>query len=257
MVLSGVNRHVRVLAATDRILATPRRPCPLPSPTYSRHLSASAVGALCRPTIRWRRDGFEGIDLGLALEATAGLAYRSPHRRGGAPRLRRLRGGPLAQAQGQILDLRAGTGANLRHYAREGVTELVLLEPAPAMLSRAGAKAHRLGIAVRPVLGEGRIPLPVLSQLLVGKAELSEAGRWKVGQATAGGKRRFGLRLPRARRRCRAEAPQVARRLPGPGPPPPLWLWAGRGGVWRTSGTPSAASPGPVGAVSAPTRRGD
>jgi len=59
----------------------------------------------------------------------------------------------LAAASGRVLDVGAGTGANLPHYSRDQISELVLLEPAPAMLARALSQARRLGLEVRPVPG--------------------------------------------------------------------------------------------------------
>lgn len=61
----------------------------------------------------------------------------------GADRRRLLR-----VARGRILDIGAGTGANLPHYPREQVSELVLLDPSPGMLERARRKAAGLGLEV-------------------------------------------------------------------------------------------------------------
>jgi ubiquinone/menaquinone biosynthesis C-methylase UbiE len=59
------------------------------------------------------------------------------------------RGRLLAAARGRVLDVGAGTGANLPHYPRERVSELVLLDPSPGMLERARRKAQALGLDVR------------------------------------------------------------------------------------------------------------
>jgi ubiquinone/menaquinone biosynthesis C-methylase UbiE len=47
----------------------------------------------------------------------------------------RLRRAQLATAQGRVLEIGAGTGANLPHYP-DGVAELILTEPSEAMLKR-------------------------------------------------------------------------------------------------------------------------
>jgi ubiquinone/menaquinone biosynthesis C-methylase UbiE len=54
--------------------------------------------------------------------------------------LRALRRGLLAEAGGSVLEIGAGTGANLAHY--NGVESLVLTEPEPAMLRRLQKKAR-------------------------------------------------------------------------------------------------------------------
>jgi ubiquinone/menaquinone biosynthesis C-methylase UbiE len=54
--------------------------------------------------------------------------------------LRLLRRGLLAEAAGSVLEVGAGTGANLGHY--DGVESLVLTEPEPAMLRRLQKKAR-------------------------------------------------------------------------------------------------------------------
>jgi ubiquinone/menaquinone biosynthesis C-methylase UbiE len=54
--------------------------------------------------------------------------------------LRLLRRGLLVQAAGSVLEVGAGTGANLGHY--DGVESLVLTEPEPAMLRRLQKKAR-------------------------------------------------------------------------------------------------------------------
>ncbi|MGH2460248.1 MAG: class I SAM-dependent methyltransferase [Chloroflexota bacterium] len=72
----------------------------------------------------------------------------------GEDRRRLLRG-----ARGRVLDVGAGTGANLPHYSREQVSELVLLDPSLGMLDRARRKATELGLAAR-ILEQGAERLP-------------------------------------------------------------------------------------------------
>ena len=55
----------------------------------------------------------------------------------------------LEVARGRVLDVGAGTGANLPHYPWEHVTELVLLDPSAGMLARARRKAAALGLEVQ------------------------------------------------------------------------------------------------------------
>ena len=55
----------------------------------------------------------------------------------------------LAAARGRVLDVGAGTGANLGHYRQDRISALVLVDPSAAMLERARRKAARLGIEVR------------------------------------------------------------------------------------------------------------
>ncbi|HSR26229.1 MAG TPA: methyltransferase domain-containing protein [Candidatus Eisenbacteria bacterium] len=54
----------------------------------------------------------------------------------------------LAVARGRVLDVGAGTGANLPHYRKDQVTGLVLLDVGRGMLARAGARADGLGVPV-------------------------------------------------------------------------------------------------------------
>lgn len=54
----------------------------------------------------------------------------------------------LAEAYGRVLDVGAGTGANLPHYRLDTITKLILLDPDSAMLDRARAKAAELGAIV-------------------------------------------------------------------------------------------------------------
>jgi len=50
----------------------------------------------------------------------------------------------LAHAHGRVLEIGAGTGANLRHLPA-GPAELTLAEPSPGMRRRLAAQAARLG----------------------------------------------------------------------------------------------------------------
>ena len=56
--------------------------------------------------------------------------------------LRDHRGAILSRARGRVLEIGAGTGANLDHYG-DGVTELVLAEPEEPMAKRLRAKATK------------------------------------------------------------------------------------------------------------------
>jgi ubiquinone/menaquinone biosynthesis C-methylase UbiE len=60
------------------------------------------------------------------------------------PRRRRL----LAEAEGRVLDVGGGTGANLPYYRFERMTKLSLLDPDGAMLDRARRKAAEIGAVV-------------------------------------------------------------------------------------------------------------
>lgn len=65
----------------------------------------------------------------------------------------------LPAARGQVLDVGAGTGANLPHYSWPQVSELVLLDPSPGMLQRAGRRAAELGVTAR-LMDHGAEDLP-------------------------------------------------------------------------------------------------
>jgi ubiquinone/menaquinone biosynthesis C-methylase UbiE len=55
----------------------------------------------------------------------------------------------LADARGRVLDVGAGTGANLPHFRRDRVSEVALLDPSPGMLDRARRRAAALGLDAR------------------------------------------------------------------------------------------------------------
>jgi ubiquinone/menaquinone biosynthesis C-methylase UbiE len=74
-----------------------------------------------------------GYDRMMASSEKAGLADR--------------RQGLLSQTSGAVIEIGAGTGANLAHYPRTGLTELVLVEPEEPMAKRL---ARRLSEAPAP-----------------------------------------------------------------------------------------------------------
>lgn len=61
-----------------------------------------------------------------------------------------LRAGLLARAAGRTVEVGGGTGLNLRHYP-DGLDELVVTEPEPAMRARLGRRAPRPGQRVSVV----------------------------------------------------------------------------------------------------------
>ncbi|MCC6645828.1 MAG: methyltransferase domain-containing protein [Polyangiaceae bacterium] len=65
--------------------------------------------------------------------------------------IRRERERRVPQASGRVLEIGVGTGLNLAFYDPSRVTELVAIDPAPALLERARARA-----------GECRAPLQLL-----------------------------------------------------------------------------------------------
>lgn len=74
--------------------------------------------------------------------------------------LRRHRRRLLAQARGRVLELGAGTGLNLRHYP-DGLEELILVEPDPAMRRRLARRLERHGRSGQIVDAVAeRLPLP-------------------------------------------------------------------------------------------------
>ncbi len=95
----------------------------------------------------------------------------------------------LASARGRVLDIGAGTGANLPRYSRDGNLDLVLLEPDPGMLARAASKARsldlkpelRLGMAETLPFADGSFDTVVFTHALCTIPDparaLREAGR--------------------------------------------------------------------------------
>jgi ubiquinone/menaquinone biosynthesis C-methylase UbiE len=76
-----------------------------------------------------------------------------------SPRRREL----LALARGRVLDVGAGTGADLPHFPWQSGQQLdvVLLDPSAGMLERAHRKATRLGLSVQLVdRGAEELPFP-------------------------------------------------------------------------------------------------
>lgn len=65
----------------------------------------------------------------------------------------RLRHQLLDGAHGRVLDVGAGTGANLPHYRLDRIRKLVLLDVDSGMLARARRKAAKLGIDVEIRVG--------------------------------------------------------------------------------------------------------
>jgi ubiquinone/menaquinone biosynthesis C-methylase UbiE len=65
----------------------------------------------------------------------------------------------LQSAKGRVLEMGAGTGANLPQYPRHADLELVLAEPDPGMLARAVKRAQDLGLEVE-FQQVGAYPLP-------------------------------------------------------------------------------------------------
>ena len=62
--------------------------------------------------------------------------------------LRDIRAELLAQAEGETLEIGAGTGLNVEHYDRSRVTRLVLAEPDPHMARRLRERAAGAGAEV-------------------------------------------------------------------------------------------------------------
>jgi ubiquinone/menaquinone biosynthesis C-methylase UbiE len=70
-----------------------------------------------------------------------------------------LRPGVVAQAEGRVLEIGAGTGLNLPLYGP--ITHLDAIEPDPHMLRRARARAEGLGVPVTfHAIGAERLPFP-------------------------------------------------------------------------------------------------
>jgi ubiquinone/menaquinone biosynthesis C-methylase UbiE len=66
----------------------------------------------------------------------------------------------LAGARGRVLEVGAGTGLNLEHYP-DGIDELVLVEPEPAMVRKLKQRLRDLGREARIVEADGEaLPFP-------------------------------------------------------------------------------------------------
>jgi SAM-dependent methyltransferase len=66
----------------------------------------------------------------------------------------------LADARGRVLEVGAGTGINVEHYA-EGIEELVLVEPERAMVRKLEQRLRELGREARIVEAEAEaLPFP-------------------------------------------------------------------------------------------------
>jgi ubiquinone/menaquinone biosynthesis C-methylase UbiE len=100
-------------------------------------MRAPAGAARLRPGL------FQRLDAALYDRFTARLEQEvlSAHRR-------RV----LQHARGQVLDVGAGTAANLPHYP-SGVEQVVLLDPHPGMLARAAARSASLHVSAAIQLG--------------------------------------------------------------------------------------------------------
>src|SRR5689334_14643796 len=71
---------------------------------------------------------------------TYDTVMRRPEKAGMEERRRRL----IAEAHGEVLEIGAGTGLNLAHYAPD-LTRLVITEPEPHMARQLRRKAEALG----------------------------------------------------------------------------------------------------------------
>ena len=76
--------------------------------------------------------------------------YDPMSRAGEEAGMREMRHGLLAEAGGSVLEIGAGTGANLVHYD-DKVESLVFTEPEPAMLRRLQRKVHEEAPAAKVV----------------------------------------------------------------------------------------------------------
>ena len=142
-------------------------------------------------------------------------------RRGGDEHRRRL----VEVAEGEVLEIGAGTGMNFKHYRK--ASRVVALEPDPGMRQRAEQRAGRAAVVIEVVDGDGmNLPFPdgsfdtvvfglVLCTIPDSERALSEARR----VIRSGGELRFYEHV-------RATDPKVARAQDRYERP---WRWFGRG----------------------------
>jgi ubiquinone/menaquinone biosynthesis C-methylase UbiE len=142
-------------------------------------------------------------------------------RKGAAEHRERL----VADADGDVLEVGAGTGRNLPHYRR--ATRVVAVEPDPEMRARAAKTATRAKVTVELIDGDARhLPFPaesfdtvVMSLVLCTIPDPAQALAEAHRVLRPGGTLRFYEHV-------RAEDPNLARwqdRLARP------WRWIGRG----------------------------
>ncbi len=79
----------------------------------------------------------------------------------GLPLATRQRQTLVPRAYGRVLEVGVGTGLNLRHYDRQRVRSLTVLDPAESLHRLARQRAERAGLPVELLgLSAERIPLP-------------------------------------------------------------------------------------------------
>lgn len=79
----------------------------------------------------------------------------------GLPLATRQRQALVPRAHGRVLEVGVGTGLNLRHYDRQQVQSLTVLDPAESLHRLARQRAERAGLPVELLgLSAERIPLP-------------------------------------------------------------------------------------------------
>ncbi|MBO0685132.1 MAG: methyltransferase domain-containing protein [Candidatus Dormibacteraeota bacterium] len=87
-----------------------------------------------------RRDAVRPGPAGRLIAAVYDLAMSGSERQIYTSHRHRL----LAAAWGSVLDVGAGTGANLPYYRSDAVSDVVLLDPSAGMLDRAGRKTGQV-----------------------------------------------------------------------------------------------------------------
>jgi ubiquinone/menaquinone biosynthesis C-methylase UbiE len=93
-----------------------------------------------RPSPRDTTDAPEPGPLSRVLAAAYDLATRGVEEQVWGGHRHRL----LQAARGKVVEVGAGTGANLAHYRRDQVSELVLVDPSAGMLERARRRTKDL-----------------------------------------------------------------------------------------------------------------